>query len=221
MGEDFPDLFDTELFSVSNQRQPIVFQEGDNLRLWFSPTRKSEDTHLLSSYSADELAIIVESIQIFGHLPCPSLSSSVVRTGPVVSNLPVQFLSNTNPGTPIPTPLGILSLLQGNTCSTTPLNRGRRPLASLQTRFSRYEEPWLGWLNRLQVCFPLASGSPMLTYTGYFASIDAPCSFGVNLREPSGPTGLFWTVPPTLAVSPPARPTLNSRTTFDPPDCTI
>ena len=75
LGQDFPDLFDTGLFSVSHQRQPIVFQEGEHLRLWFSPTRKSEDIHLLSSCPVDELAHIVESTPMY--LGCAVRTSSL------------------------------------------------------------------------------------------------------------------------------------------------
>ena len=92
LGQDFPDLFDTGLFSVSHQRQPIVFQEGEHLRLWFSPTRKSEDIHLLSSCPVDELAHILSNrLQCTlgvrsGHLSCPFPSISIARTGLVASN---------------------------------------------------------------------------------------------------------------------------------------
>jgi len=71
----FSDLFDTGFFSVHHQRQPIVFQEGADLRLWFSPTRRSEDIHLLSSAPQEELAHLVETGQI--HLGCAVRISSL------------------------------------------------------------------------------------------------------------------------------------------------
>ena len=59
------DLFDTGYFSIQHQRQPIVFQEGADLRLWFSPTRRSEDIHLSTSAPQEELAHLVETGQTY------------------------------------------------------------------------------------------------------------------------------------------------------------
>ena len=59
----------------THQRQPIVFQEGEHLRLWFSPTRKSEDIHLLSSCPVEELDHIVESTPMY--LGCAVRTSSL------------------------------------------------------------------------------------------------------------------------------------------------
>ena len=73
--DNFSDLFDTGFFSVHHQRQPIVFQEGEDLRLWFSPTKRSDDIHLVSSAPQTELAHLVETGQI--HLGCAVRASSL------------------------------------------------------------------------------------------------------------------------------------------------
>ena len=114
--ENFPDLFDTGFFLDSHKRQPTVFQEGDNFRLWFSSTRKSEDIHLYSSKPSEELASIIEFAPLY--LGCAVLMSTI--------SLPVEFcrpdgscgrqlacavlLEPINPCTPSPIPLGTLTL---------------------------------------------------------------------------------------------------------------
>eukprot|EP01042_Synura_sphagnicola_P001035 gene1035-biopygen1112 len=57
-----------------HQRQPIVYQDED-LRLWFSPSKKTPDLHLFSSDPHEELVTLIESGQV--HMGCAVRASSL------------------------------------------------------------------------------------------------------------------------------------------------
>ena len=121
------DLFDTGYFSLQHQRQPIVFQEGADLRLWFSPTRRSEDIHLSTSVPQEELAHLVETGQTY--LGCAvwisSLPVNLCRPdGSCVSNWHASPSLNRILGPCLQTPPGTFPLRNGCLYYNRPLRSG-------------------------------------------------------------------------------------------------